>query len=71
MQVVNISYVAETRTCQKLLWVLMKVNYDGDPALTLQEDGVVDTYSKSNICSKHFWNEDFQNTVGYLLCKGY
>lgn len=54
MQVVNMSYVADTRTCPEMLFFLMKVNYDGDPALTLQEAQVVDTYSKSNIYSKCF-----------------
>jgi len=37
MQVVNMSYVTDARMCHEMLHFLMKVNYDGDPALTLQE----------------------------------
>lgn len=37
MQAVNMSYVADTRMCREMLLFLLKVNYDRDPALTLQE----------------------------------
>lgn len=37
------SFVADTRMCREMLHFLIKVSYDGDPALTLQETEVVNT----------------------------